>query len=442
MVSAKSFIRAVRRNTSGAVAIIYALALPALVGFAGLSAEVGYWYVSKRDLQSAADAGAVAGALEMTYGGDKFDIHDQALAEAKRNGFSNTGGATIAVNRPPLHGAYTGDPTAVEVVLVVPRHPMFFSIFSNKDVDIGARAVGRQTPGGDACVLALSKTAHDAVKIWGSTSLNLNGCIVASNSKQSDSLSMGGSSTLNAESLWTAGNIYQGSNASVSLAHDPVEQGYPLNDPYAGTPIPTAGPSSYSYKANDISGTMTLQNAGDPANPTMITTPSTSLHLTSSDDINLEPGIYVFDNVSLKVDGGATLSCNLCSPGGLGVTLVFTGSSSSQVGSVDINGGASVTLNATASGTYSGMLFFQDPIAPNTNSSASDFNGGANIQLTGALYFPSSDVTVTGNVGGSSECTLVVSDTVQFTGSSTLETTKCSNYGYKIASSIRVTLVE
>ena len=437
MSSAKWSLRSFGRNAVGSVAIMYALSLPVLVGFAGLGVEVGSWYVSKRAMQSSADAGATAGALELTYGGDKFAIASQALAEAKRNGFTNAAGTTFTVNHPPLNGAYAGDPTAVEVVMDVPRNATFASALSFNKVTIAARAIARQAPGGDACILALDKTAHDAVSNSGGASLNIDGCIVAANSKQSDAISLGGSSSLTAESMWTSGGIYTGSNATVNIKTTPVEQGFPLNDPYAGTPIPS--PTSPCIKAKDISGTMTIANSGSPVT---ICTPGSTLHLTSGDAIDFEPGVYLFYGVGLKVDGGATITCSACSPGSEGVTFIFSGPSASQVGTADINGSANVTLNAPSTGTYSGLLFYQDPISANTSSNTSNINGGADIQLTGALYFPSTHVNVNGDVTGTSECSLVVAGTITFGGSSTLNTSKCSDYGYKIVTSIRVVLVE
>jgi hypothetical protein len=439
MVTSKFSLRRFFRNTSGAVVFVYALALPALVGFAGLGAEIGYWYVSKRNIQSAADAGATAGALELTYGGDSNDIHAQALAEAVRNGFKTGPGASVDVDNPPLTGAFAGDATAVEVVLGVRRSTMFAALVDDKEVEIRARAVARRVPGGDACILALDQSAHDAVTNIGSATLNIDGCIVASNSKQSDAISLGGSSILNADSLWTSGKIYEGSNATVNIKTSPVEQGYPLDDPYAGTPIPAT--TSPCIKANTIGGSMTISNAG-PGFPTTICSPGSTLHLTGSDDIDFQPGTYVFNNVGLKVDAGASITCSACSPGGEGVTFVFTGSSGNQVGTVDINGSATVRLNAPSEGTYAGMLFYQDPIATNNSSHTSTINGGANIALTGALYFPSTEVGLNGDVTGTSECTLVVAATVSFSGNSTLNTTKCKDYGYKTVTSVRVALVE
>ena len=55
-----------RREQRGAVAIVVALSLAVLVGFAGLALDGGRLYVNKTELQNAADACALAASLELT----------------------------------------------------------------------------------------------------------------------------------------------------------------------------------------------------------------------------------------------------------------------------------------------------------------------------------------------------------------------------------------
>ncbi|MFS0756271.1 Tad domain-containing protein [Noviherbaspirillum sp. 1P10PC] len=50
----------------GAVAIIAALALPILIGFAGLALDLGHMYIEKTELQNATDACALAASRELT----------------------------------------------------------------------------------------------------------------------------------------------------------------------------------------------------------------------------------------------------------------------------------------------------------------------------------------------------------------------------------------
>ena len=58
------------RDDSGAVAVIVAILVIALLGLAALAVDLGYFYNVRRALQAAADAGALAGAQELGMSGD------------------------------------------------------------------------------------------------------------------------------------------------------------------------------------------------------------------------------------------------------------------------------------------------------------------------------------------------------------------------------------
>ena len=52
------------KSSSGAVAAMTALALPALLGFTSLGIEAGHWYLGERQMQGAADATAISAAAQ------------------------------------------------------------------------------------------------------------------------------------------------------------------------------------------------------------------------------------------------------------------------------------------------------------------------------------------------------------------------------------------
>src|SRR5437764_5559758 len=61
-------LRAVRRlihDRSGAAAIMLAIALSGIVGFAGLGTEVAAWYFTTRSMQGAASSAAASAAAEL-----------------------------------------------------------------------------------------------------------------------------------------------------------------------------------------------------------------------------------------------------------------------------------------------------------------------------------------------------------------------------------------
>lgn len=74
-----------RRDESGAIVIIVALAMVALLGLAALVVDLGGLYGHDRDLQTMADAGALAGAMELIY-----SQGDQGLASTKAQGYVAT----------------------------------------------------------------------------------------------------------------------------------------------------------------------------------------------------------------------------------------------------------------------------------------------------------------------------------------------------------------
>src|SRR5512141_1831293 len=107
-----SHVRETMRSRRGSVAVMFALVLPVIIGFAGFGVETSYWYIKKLQLQSAADAAAYAGAMEKRSGSNTDTVVAVATRGATDNGFNPAIG-TIAVNTPPTSGP--SGPTAVEV---------------------------------------------------------------------------------------------------------------------------------------------------------------------------------------------------------------------------------------------------------------------------------------------------------------------------------------
>lgn len=72
-------------DDSGAVAVIFAIVFLVIVGFSALAVDVGYWYTAKRQLQSAADAAALAGCNELAHQASTTAIEAAANDYATRN---------------------------------------------------------------------------------------------------------------------------------------------------------------------------------------------------------------------------------------------------------------------------------------------------------------------------------------------------------------------
>jgi uncharacterized membrane protein len=63
-------LRNLRADNRGVSAIITALSLTALMGFAGLAADVAMWQINKRNMQGAADQAALAAVVAYLAGAE------------------------------------------------------------------------------------------------------------------------------------------------------------------------------------------------------------------------------------------------------------------------------------------------------------------------------------------------------------------------------------
>lgn len=79
----------IMNNQNGGIAIITALLLTAFLGLAALGIDSGYMVATKNELQNAADAGALAGAWQLSKGGDENAIKDTAKDTVGQNKASN-----------------------------------------------------------------------------------------------------------------------------------------------------------------------------------------------------------------------------------------------------------------------------------------------------------------------------------------------------------------
>jgi Flp pilus assembly protein TadG len=422
------------QNRTGGISIMYAAVLPAMLGMVGLGVEAGEWYLDKRVLQTQADAAALAGAWEKAFNRTS-QITPSATHEAVRNGFSNGAGSTIAVHNPPTSGAYAGDQKAVEVLLTQAYDPMFSALFRNSDVTIAARATADLISSGQACILGLNGVSADTVGNSGNINLQAPNCTIAANSNSNCALDITGSAVVNVQSIWTYGGYCKSGTSTVTYSDAPKEHMWPLTDPYAGTPYTAPNGCNNNNLHINSNGSVNLSPG----------TYCGGIQVDSNPIVDLAPGTYYMKGGDFTVNGG-TVRCSSCTPGGAGVTIIFTTPSNgntNQIGTLTISGNAAVTLNAPSSGTYKGILFYQDPRAPVLqNGESATINGGSGTVLNGAFYFPNNVVSWSGNTSLASQCTMIVANKVTFSGNAGLSVDDCVNQGVSIAFMQKISLVE
>jgi hypothetical protein len=420
-------LRRLLRHDRGNTLVIVAAAMPAIMMGTGMGIEGGMMYLLRRQAQTAADAAAISGGMELVRG-QHATLQSASLSASAANGFTHGGAVSVVVNNPPLQGTNAGDPGAVEAIVSKPHTMLFASLFNSEDPVIAARAVARVHLAGEACVLSLHPTALRGVETSGSASVKLAGCTLAANTKSSSALYMSGSGLLHAESLWSAGGIYISGSSSTQFEQPPMEYMWALPDPYSSLSIP-AGGACTTTNAN-YSGTTVTINPGVYCG---------GMTFGSQSIVTLNPGTYYVRNGNFDVKAQANVQCN-CT-GGAGVTIVLVGTTPSQVGMVDINANTNVTLSAPtgSSEAFRGLVFVQQRDA----TANSKFNGGSTTRISGGIYMPNTRVQWNGdNTFAAPDCTQIVAATVVFTGNTTLNNAGCKARGVKPVSVDLVRLVE
>ena len=132
--------------------------------------------------------------------------------------------------------------------------------------------------------------------------------------------------------------------------------------------------------------------------------------------ITMSPGLYYMKGGSFTVGGGVTLK-------GTGVTIYMDNSG----GSLNIQGGANVTLTPPTSGTYSGLTYFQD----RSNSQALNIANGSTNVLSGTIYAAAASAAFAGGSSNKYGSQLILKSlNVSNAASIKLSTTTDAKLGY------------
>lgn len=385
-------LRRFLRDQSGNYVIATALMMPVLIGTAGLGTEVVWWLYKHKNMQSAADSGAVSAATAGT------NLTEEADSVAASYGYANgINNVTVAVNQPPSSGNYASTPQAVEVIVSQSQPRLLSALFGSGPVVITARAVAVPN-GGTGCVLGLDPTASSTVAISGSNNLNLINCNLYSDSNAAPSLNVSGTAAVSANLVAAVGSV---SGASNITATDGIRTGVrPVSDPYANVVLTDPSYCDFNNKIQ-VKGTTSL-NPGVYCGDIAVDAGAT---------LTLNPGVYYFSGSNLSVAGNATIT-------GSGVTLVFTGSGNNW-GSATISSNANVTLTAPSAGATQGIVMYGDRNMP--VGTAFSLEGGGTQNFDGAIDLPKAALKFSGGNGTSTSCTQIIADTIAFTGSSNLQ---------------------
>ena len=396
-------LRACLVDQRGSSLVINAVALISLLGVAALAVDMGYGYSLKNKLQSAGDAaalaaadalpdGAQAQALALEYAVKNLDAatHGQALNSSdvesgnwnKSTRVFTTGGTpTNAVKLTLRRTAANGNGT----------NTFFARALGVGEMDIVTEVIAGR-PNDPVCLLALDPTDDDALNV-GNGQVTLNDCGVQVNSTDSTALSGNTNGEITADYICVSGSYDTSPTYSPGVEDDCKA----LEDPLAHMAMPTPGACQYN---NEVYSNTTTISPGVYCG---------GITVNGGGDVTMLPGLYTIRDGGFRVSGNASISGN-------GVSIYLEGATSF----VDISGGGTVDLVASANDPLAGILFARDRSDP--PGTVHKFAGGGNMNYAGVIYFPNDDVKFNGNGSGTTllPATYFIANTFEFDGNGSL----------------------
>ncbi len=426
--------RWIEADESGSILIATALWMVFLLGFLGLAVDFGHVLYVKRNLQKAADAAALAAAIEVRTCGATTNcaaMQTAAQSALAENGLSATttltncsgtagSGITLTVNNPVCSNS--GDPNLGKSnyaeTKVSEAVPTYFARFVGvTSIDVSARAEAAHGIGGP-CIYALDPTGP-AITIVAGVIVNSR-CGVVDESTSSNALTCVVGAFLYAPRIQISG----GTSGLLCLATATPLTNVPAptpRDPLAYLPAPSqansacgssnASPYSDSSKAvNIVLGGNVTFNPGVYCGGISITAALLS-------NITFNPGTYVLrDATSILgvTSGGLKITLSLLTTiTGNGVTFYNEGPTGGFSIAEPVSGGSllslgNVALIAPSSGTYTGILFYQAPGVTVSGLFLANLLTASDLQ--GAIYLPSASVSYGVSAGSSAYNILVAKD--------------------------------
>ncbi len=412
------------KDESGQVVLIVALCMMVLIGFIGIAVDIGYLRFEKRRLQAAADAAALAAALEVRVCGGTTNcpaMQTAASTALSENGYSSAtvtssctastaAALTLTLNNPVCLVATDPNRTKdnyVEAVVSETTSGFFSKILGFSGFHMSARAEAAHGLGGP-CLYALNPSASGALNIAAGLGFTSNCSVVVESSSPTSVNCLIGlgitapelqvSPTGGGASLVCLGSTHV-SQLPVPVPADPLA--YLPTPSNATAPCGTTTASPYTGSPTPVNLVLT-HLATVTFNPGVYCGGITITAAVAA-TVTFKPGIYILNNYQGPPILGVTPP-----PTSNGFVITVSALSTIQGNGVmfynQSKNGISLTLpalplglsnfalSAPTSGAYGGILFFQAKSITNTGT----FVAPALLsgqQLNGIIYEPGATVS-------------------------------------------------
>jgi hypothetical protein len=398
------------------VLVLVALCLTAMLGIVAIAVDGGLLLDQRRRVQAAADAAALAAAIDLytnflANGGRDPNGTAKAsgLSIAAANGFNNDGSSSVvAMHIPPGSGIFAGKAGYAEAFVQVNQQRGFSQIFGSGNIPVSARAVacGLLKPLDKGIILL--DPAGQSLTAVGNAAIDVTSGAIVVDSNNSAAAGLVGNATITAPTIDFSGSPGYSISGNALLNATISSNQPPVVDPLAYLPLPNASSltvqSSKTLKINDK--TPVTLNPGVYIG---------GINITGQANVTLNPGIYYMKGGGFSDTGQGTLIGN-------GVMLYDDGSG------INISGQGQVNLSPMTSGMYQGITLFE-----NRNSSAGiSVTGNGNMNITGTFYAADSALSIKGNGTGNNIGSQYVSYDLGLTGNGDINITYESSSAPKV----------
>ncbi len=379
----------------GVVTMWTALMLLFLVGLIGLGVDTGYVLLGAHRLQNAADAAALAGALQVRtdQGAARAAAVNCAMANTaagspvslSANGVNAPGGDIVIGRYDRTTGVFNPTVDSPNAVRVTARRSadspaghvslIFGGMFGVDGVDLDREAIAMMGGSVAAGIIVLDPDASRAMKVNGNPTVWVANGVVHVNSDDDIAIQACGHPYIVATAIHVVGGGDMGGAdfdgeflTGVAFADDPLAD------------LPTV-----DYAGMIDHGGVTTKKGSTTLDPGYY---SGGIH-GSGGEVFLNPGVYVLGGAGLDFSGKADLTAE-------GVMLYIV-----DPGSIDLTGKGAIRItppdpevHAFIGATiYAGISLFQE----RSNSNDAKITGKGDMVLSGTLYIPGADMKIAGN---------------------------------------------
>jgi Flp pilus assembly protein TadG len=314
-------------DEAGTTFTMFALLLPFLIAAGGMVMDYTNAATIRTKMQNTADSAALAAARELQ------------LARANPNAIIAVASGLISQVLQGVTPTINVDTQAMTVQVVIKKQYQRITggLIMNSTIPLSVSSTAKMSGALPLCLLGLSPSAPQTIGLEANALMTAPGCLVQSNSTSKLGLMSQNSAVLLAGMICSAGGKANAANSN--FTPQPTTDCPVLPDPLASRAPPSAGMCSYLLKIVD--GTNETLQPG---------TYCGGLIVTNNASVKLSPGIFIFKDGPLVVDGGATFS-------GDGVGLYFSGIAAN----LTFDANTTISLSAATTGPLAGILIYDDP---------------------------------------------------------------------------------